>query len=328
MRWNFSDRIGATALNVTGSYSPDLRLAPDERLHVNAVLRHWGWTAAYTLNRADFYDFFGPTKVSRRGWAVGLQLQDNLLFDSPRILTYTVQASAYGHLATLPEYQGVTARVDQLQSFSGLLSYTSLRRSLGAVEDEMGTTWDLQWHANIVDGTLFPRWDLDVAKGVLLPLDHSSLWLRGSAGSALGSDRNSSFANFFFGGFANNWVDHRAIKQFRETASFPGIDINSVAGGNYGKFQVEWTIPPLRFRRAGIPSFYFRWADLSLYTTWLLTNVDNRALRRELASVGVQLDVRSITLSHLESTFSLGYAAAVERSGPFHSAWMFSFKIM
>jgi hypothetical protein len=44
--------------------------------------------------------------------------------------------------------------------------------------------------------------------------------------------------------------------------------------------------------------------------------------------VGAQLDVRSITLSHLESTFSLGYAAAVARGGPFHSAWMFSFKIM
>jgi len=328
MRVNFSDRIGATALDVTGSYSPDLRLAPDERLHVNAVLRHWGWTAAYTLNRADFYDFFGPTKVSRRGWAAGLQFQDNLLFDTPRILTYTVQASAYGHLATLPEYQGVTASVDHLQSFSGLLSYTSLRRSLGAVEDEMGTTWDLQWHANIVDATVFPRWNLDVAKGVLLPLDHSSLWLRGSAGSALSGDRNSPFANFFFGGFANNWVDHRAIKQFRETESFPGIDINSVGGSNYGKLQVEWTTPPLRFRRAGSPSFYFRWADLSLYTTGLVTNVDHQALRRALASVGVQLDVRSITLSHLESTFSLGYAAAVERGGPFHSAWMFSFKIM
>lgn len=123
-------------------------------------------------------------------------------------------------------------------------------------------------------------------------------------------------------------MDHRDIKQFRETESFPGIDINAVAAGNYAKAQIEWTTPPLRFRRAGMPSFYFRWADLSLYTTGLVTNVDQRALRQELASVGVQLDVRSITLSHLESTFSVGYAAAVQRSGPFHSAWMFSFKIM
>ena len=144
-------------------------------------------------------------------------------------------------------------------------------------------------------------------------------------GGALSGSRSDPFANFFFGGFANNWVDHRAIKQFRETESFPGIDINSVGGSNYGKFQVEWTTPPLRFRRAGTPSFYFRWADLSLFTTGLVTNVDNRALRHELASVGVQLDVRSITLSHLESTFSVGYAAAVERGGPVRSAGRCSF---
>jgi hypothetical protein len=295
---------------------------------VAAVFRHWGWKASASWNRADFYDFFGPTKVSRRGWSVGLAYQGNLIFDTPRSLTYTLQAAAYGDLATLPEYQGVAASFDKLQSFSGSLDYAALRRSLGAVEDEMGTTWDLELRGNAVNGALFPRWNLDAAKGVLLPLHHSSLWFRGSAGSALGGNRSDPFANFFFGGFANNWVDHRAIKQFRETQSFPGVDINSVGGSNYGKLQVEWTTPPLRFRRAGMPSFYFRWADLSLYTTGLVTNIDRRALRRELASVGAQLDVRSITLSHLESTFSLGYAAAVERGGPFRSAWMFSFKIM
>lgn len=328
VRLNFSDRIGATALDVTASASPDRRLSPDERYHLAAVFHHWGWTASATWNRADFYDFFGPTKLSRRGWSVGLAHQGNLIFDTPRSLTYTLEAQAYGDLATLPEYQGVRASFDKLQSFSGSLAYASLRRSLGAVEDELGTTWDLQLRGNEVNGTLFPRWNLDASKGVLLPLDHSSLWLRGSAGSALGGNRSDPFANFFFGGFANNWVDHRAIKQFRETESFPGVDINAVGGSNYAKVQAEWTTPPLRFRRAGSPGFYFRWVDLSLYTTGLVTNVDHRALRRTLASVGAQLDVRSITLSHLESTFSVGYAAAVERGGPFHSAWMFSFKIM
>ncbi|MGE5758747.1 MAG: YncE family protein [Gemmatimonadota bacterium] len=328
VRLNFSDRIGATALDVTASASPDRRLSPDERYHLAAVFHHWGWTASATWNRADFYDFFGPTKLSRRGWSVGLAHQGNLIFDTPRSLTYTLEAQAYGDLATLPEYQGVRASFDKLQSFSGSLAYASLRRSLGAVEDELGTTWDLQLRGNEVNGTLFPRWNLDASKGVLLPLDHSSLWLRGSAGSALGGNRSDPFANFFFGGFANNWVDHRAIKQFRETESFPGVDINAVGGSNYAKVQAEWTTPPLRFRRAGSPGFYFRWVDLSLYTTGLVTNVDHRALRRKLASVGAQLDVRSITLSHLESTFSVGYAAAVERGRPFHSAWMFSFKIM
>jgi hypothetical protein len=165
---------------------------------------------------------------------------------------------------------------------------------------------------------------------VLLPLDHSSLWLRASGGAALtgGGSRTNPFANFFFGGFGNNWVDHRAIQQFRNTESFPGIDINSVGGADYARAQMEWVLPPLRFRRFGIPSGYLRWAELSLFTTGLVTNVRDEGLRRTLLSAGAQLDIRVITLSHLESTLSTGFAVVVERGGPPHSAFMFSFKIM
>jgi len=140
--------------------------------------------------------------------------------------------------------------------------------------------------------------------------------------------RDQPFANFYFGGFGNNWVDHRAIRQFRETESFPGIDINAVGGANYGRGQVEWTSPPLRFRRVGIPSFYLRWAAVSLFATGLVTDVDDATLRRELASAGAQLDVRLVTLSHLDSTFSFGFATAWGRGGSPSSALMFSFKIM
>jgi hypothetical protein len=59
-----------------------------------------------------------------------------------------------------------------------------------------------------------------------------------------------------------------------------------------------------------------------------MTDVDHRAGRRTLGSVGAQLDLRLVTLSHLESTLSTGFAVAGERGGPRHSAWMFSFKIM
>lgn len=328
LRFNFSDRVGTTSLDVTSSFSPGQDLAADERLHLRAVFRHWNWKLSASLNRADFYDLFGPTKTSRRGYALALQYQGNLLFDAPRSLTYTLLVAGYGDLATVPEYQGVTASYDRLLAFSGRLAYGSLRRSLGAVEDEMGTTWDLNVRSNLVSGRVYPRLNLDASRGMLLPLNHSSLWFRASAGTALAGNRADPFANFFFGGFGNNWVDYRAIKQFRDTESFPGLGINEAGGANYGKVQVEWTTPPLRFRRVGIPSFYFRWADLSLFATGLVTNVADRATRREVASVGAQLDVRSVTVSHLESTFSLGFAAARGRGVPRRSEWMFSFKIM
>ena len=328
LRANVSDLVGTTALDLTSSYSPDPDLSSYERLHLSAVFHHWNWRVAATLNRADFYDLFGPTRTSRRGYSLAVQYQGTLLFDPPRNLKYTLQAAGYGGLKTVPEYQNVSAPFDRLLSFSGDLAYGSLRRSLGAVDDELGTTWGVTVRGNHVNGTSYPRLNLDAARGFLLPLSHSSLWLRASAGTALAGHRSDPFARFYFGGFGNNWVDHRAVRQFRETESFPGIAINAVGGASYGKAQVEWTSPPLRFRRAGIPSFYLRWAALSLFATGLTTDVDDAAARRTMASAGAQLDVRMVTLSHLDSTFSLGFAMARGEGVPLGSVWMFSFKIM
>jgi hypothetical protein len=328
LRFNLTDRIGTTGLDLTASYSPDRALSDNERLHLRANFRSWNWRISAALNRADFYDLFGPTRLSRKGYSLAIQYQGNLLYDEPRTLKYTLQAAGYGGLSTLPDFQGVLAPFDKLLEFSAGLDYGSLRRSLGAVDDELGTTWNAALKGNAVNGTLFPRLSLEASHGFLLPLDHSSLWLRAAAGSALAGDRSNPFANFFFGGFGNNWVDHGAIQQFRNTASFPGIPIDSVGGANYARVQVQWVTPPLRFREVGIPSVYLRWADLSLFATGLVTDVDDAALRRSLASVGAQLDLRLVTLSHLESTLSVGYAVARERSGPQSDAVMFSFKIM
>lgn len=327
LRLNFSDRVGATSMDMTASYSPG-QDSTYERLHLRAVFRHWNWKVSAALNRADFYDLFGPTTLSRRGYSLGVQYTGALLQDAPRSLTYTVQTTGYGGLRTVPEFQGVAASYDKLLSFSGSLEYGSLRRSLGAIHDELGTTWDLTARSNLVNGALYPRISLDVAKGLLLPLDHSSLWLRASGGTSLGGDQSDPFARFFFGGFGNNWVDHRGIQQFREVESFPGLEINEVSGSNYARAQVEWTLPPLRFRRVGSPSLYLRWASLSLVATGLVTDLDDADARRTIGSLGAQTDLRLITLSHLESTFSVGYAASRERDLPFHSEWMFSFKIM
>jgi hypothetical protein len=328
MRLNFSDRVGTTALDLTGSYSPEQYLPSDERLHLRADFRYWNWKVSATLNRADFYDIFGPTKTSRKGYSLALQYHGNLFFDGPRSLGYTLQAATYGGLRTVPEYQNVAASFSRLQSFSAGLAYEYLRRSLGAIDDELGTTWGATVRGNYVNGTLYPRLNLDASKGFLLPLDHSSLWFRASAGTALAGSRTDPFVDFFFGGFGNNWVDYRAIKQFRNTESFPGIDINDVGGANYGRAQVEWMLPPLRFRRVGISSAYLRYAALSLFATGLTTDIDDAAARRTLASAGAQVDVRLVTLSHLDSTFSFGFAVAGSQDSRPRSALMFSFKIM
>lgn len=328
MRFNFSDRIGATGLDITASYSPDERLDDYERLHLRAVFRHWNWKVTGAFNRADFYDLIGPTKMSRRGYSLAVQYTDNLIIDGPTTFGYSVQAAGYGGLAIVPDFQGVVSSFGSLATLSGDLNYRSLRRSLGAIDDELGSAWNAGLRGNYAGNTLYPRLTADGTKGFLLPIDHSSLWLRAATGTALGPDRNDPFARFYFGGFANNWVDYRAVKQYRNVESFPGLDINQVGGATYGKAQMEWMLPPLRFRQLGIPSAYFRWAGLSFFGSALVTDPDDASARATYTSVGAQLDIRLVTLSHLESTFSFGVANAGGDGLPRRTAGMFSFKLM
>ncbi|NIW23156.1 MAG: hypothetical protein GWN29_00525, partial [Gammaproteobacteria bacterium] len=74
---------------------------------------------------------------------------------------------------------------------------------------------------------------------------HSSFWLRTSAGFSPG-DRDEPFANFFFGGFGNNWVDRLDEKRYREFRSFPGVEISEIGGVNYTRAMLEWNLPPWR----------------------------------------------------------------------------------
>jgi hypothetical protein len=234
--------------------------------------------------------------VSRRGYSLGAQYTNLLYVDGPTSLRYTLQAAAHGNLAILPEFQNVASAVDRLGAFSGELAYKSLRRSLGAIEDELGATMTTAIRSNLANGAWYPRLSVDASKGVLLPLDHSSLWFRASAGSALAGDRTQPFARFYFGGFANNWVDRREIKQYRNAESFPGLEINEVGGATYTKAQVEWVSPPFRFRSVGIPSAFLRWANLSLFATGLVTDVQDIAVRRAFTSVGAQVDQRVVPI--------------------------------
>ena len=89
-------------------------------------------------------------------------------------------------------------------------------------------------------------------RGIALPVGHSSIWFRQAAGFSP-HDRDEPFANFFFGGFGNNYVDRGDEKRYRETYSMPGAELNEIGGRNFVKSMVELNLPPLRFQRLGTP---------------------------------------------------------------------------
>ena len=327
MRLNFSDPLQLHRLDLSASYSPNTRLKDDERIHASFQYHYSRWKLGATYNGADFYDLFGPTKTSRKGYSLALQYSDYLLYDRPKTLDYTIRVAGYGGLERLPDFQNIEPSFDNFLTARAKLSYENLHRSLGAVEKEQGVTWELQSYNNYVRSELHPRFYTNLDYGFLLPIDHSSLWFRSSLGYSFG-DRDESFANFFFGGFGNNWIDHQEENRYREYYSFPGVELNAIGGTNYGKMLVEWTLPPIRFRRFGFPSLYFRWARIALFSSGIVTNFDSDAFRRTAVNFGGQVNVRIVLFSMLNSTFSLGYAAALEKSQRLSREFMISLKIL
>lgn len=327
LRMNFADHLGLHEANLTVSYSPETNLPSDERWHVASNYSHGSWDLRFTYNRADFYDLFGPTKTSRRGYSASLERSKNLIFDDPGSLDLKLGVAGYWDLERLPDYQNVATAFDELYSIWGDLSYENLDASLGAVEQEKGISWTLSPSGSYVNDEFYPAVVGTLNGGLPLPLHHSSLWLRTAAGVS-NNLKDDPFANFYFGGFGNNWVDRGRVKRYREWYSFPGLELNEVGGTNFAKAMIEWNLPPLRFRRIGFPALYASWARMSLFASALATNLDDNTLRREVGNLGAQVDVQMQLLSNLRLTLSFGYARAVERDQRGSDEGMVSLKVL
>jgi hypothetical protein len=327
LRMNLSDPASLNRIGVTASFSPDSSLEDDERVHLSAEFERYDWTASVRWNTADFYDIFGPTKRSRKGWAFGLGHVNNIIWDEPRFLKLTVDGTYYVGLEQLPDFQNIPVFFDRFFTLQAKLSYEDLRSSLGHVDDEKGLRWDLATSVDLVSGDVFPKalGTLDV--GRQLPIPHSSVWLRNAAGWSPGP-RDETLANFYFGAFGNNYVDFRNEKRFHEWYSFPGADLNEIPGTSFLRSMVEWNLPPLRFRRAGREGFYAPWLRASVFASGLGTNLDAGDDRRVLGNVGAQVDLRMSVLSRLELTLSAGYALAFEDGYQPRHEGMISLKVL
>jgi hypothetical protein len=325
VRWNFMDPLGVHGGEAVVGVSPE---APDdEQWHAKLVFRHFPWTLKGAYNRSDFYDFFGPTKVSRKGHGILLERSDLLIADKPRFLEYTVNAAWYGGLERLPYNQNVLATFNEYGAASASLDYRRLQRSIGGVDDEKGLCWSLTVDANLVNEDFYGKGTVELDVGVPTPLDHSSIWLRGAGGYSRG-DRDDSFAGYYFGGFGNNYVDHQEVKRYRDYDRFPGVEIDEIGGLNFTRLMVEWTLPPVRFRRVGVPRLYCTYARAALFSTGLVTDLDDDTFRRGAVNFGGQVDFRLVIFSALESTLSVGGAAARREGGDVDTEFMISLKIM
>ena len=326
-RLNLSDRLQLNRAMVAVSYSPWGTLPSAERLHVRAEYERYDWKTQASWNNADFYDLFGPTKVGRKGYDITVGHNQTLVYDQPKQLTLSLEGTAAGNLDRLPEFQNVAVNVDRLYSAKAELAYTNVRSSLGHVDDEKGHRWSATAHADYVNARTFLRLFGHYDAGTLLPVRHASVWLRTAAGFSP-QPAAEPFANFFFGGFGNNWIDHGEIKRYREYYAFPGAALNEIGGRNFVRSLVELALPPVRFSRVGTPGFYLSFVRPAIFAGGLATNLDDRALRRTAATVGGQIDFRATMLSSLDVTLSFGAGLRIERHRPARREAMVSLALL
>jgi hypothetical protein len=290
--------------------------------------RHHPWNLWGAWNRADFYDLFGPTKVSRKGFQLGLGYSGYILDEAPKSLKYSLQVANYWGLEVLPEFQNIPTAYDNFMTIGGNIRYSTAQGTIGGIEAEKGFLTALNFTSTLVRGDFFARTHLDLTYGFLTPIDHSSLWFRASGGQGYGP-LDEPFSNFFFGAFGNNYVDHGRVNRYRSYYSFPGLEINEVGGRNFAKGGVEWTLPPLRFRKAGLGNFYATWARLAFFGHGLVTNLDRDDFwKTEVFDIGAQLNVKLVLFYSLPSTLSAGYARAFEDGVDPRNEWIVSLKIL
>ncbi len=327
LRLNLADTVGYNRLAITASYSPSTTLPSKERLHGKVKYSYLGWKVTGTYNNADFYDLFGPTKRSYKGYSLGVGYQHFLIYDQPnRTLDWAFDVTGYGDLETLPGYQNVEVTATTLGVANVSIGYKNERSSLGAVEPEKGISWRATLSDNYALSRHFPTLRLDLNLGVPLPLSHSSVWLRTSAGAASG-DREEPYGNFYFGGFGNNWVDDKPYRRYQEPGSFPGVEIDEIRAHTFAKALVEFNLPPLVFRHLGTPSLFANWASLALLGGGIVTDPDKSEYRQNIGTLGAQLDIRLVALSLHQFTLSLGYAKAFLPEGRRSDEFMGSLRI-
>ena len=327
LRTEFADRLHAVAGNVTASYSPDGSVPWNERFHASLEARLWNLKLSGYYNLADFYDLFGPTKNSRKGYSVRLENTHTLLYDTPRTLEASWSIAGYGGMDRLPDAQNVAVSYSRFLTGRVGLKYDAKEKALGAVDDEKGVGWTVNLRSTYTGPKIFPRVWATYDRGLMLPWRNSSVWFRAAGGKAIGNP-NDPFANFYFGGFGNNWIDHQEISRYRQFYAFPGVELNAIGATNFGKGLVEWNAPPVRFKRLGTASAYCNWARLSLFSTGLFTNLSNAATRGVYGNLGAQLDFRVVLFTYLNSTFSAGYAVATDKDGRRSTEYMISLKLL
>jgi hypothetical protein len=327
-RLEWKDIMGLSDLEVFVAASPWSQYADRQKFHITLDWKYWDWHFSASYNKPHFYDLFGPSMRSRAGYSLGVDYLRERSMNLPLKTHWGFGVHTYGDLEVLPQYQNVSTSVSSLQAANVTYGKSKVRRTLGAVQDEMGYTWDITMSSYLVNGNFYPSLVSNQDFGFLIPASRNTcFWIRNSIGQSFGS-RQSIFSNFYFGGFRNNYIDWQPSEQYRSAVAFPGAEIDEIPAYNYVKTMGELDLRPLRLRNVGTAWLYPTYIKSSLFGTHLMTGFDSNAFRRNYFNLGGQVDVQLVLFSYLKTTWSIGYARKFESGQPDVGRWMLSLRLL
>jgi len=152
-----------------------------------------------------------------------------LIYDEPRRLDLKTDVAYYHNLDGATRGAEHRATSPRLLTAEAGLYFTNTRKSRGAVDDEKGVLGQRR-------AARQPRREPDD------PAAARRAGLRRRAADrpfvAVAAQRrrrrarraSNPYANFFIGGFGNNYVDARVEKRYREYYAFPGFGLNEISG--------------------------------------------------------------------------------------------------
>jgi hypothetical protein len=326
VRLNFADPLEFATLGVTAAVTPYGNLPGNEWAHLMVEGRYLQWWGSLWWNRSDFYDIFGPTQRSFKGFAAKGGYEEFLIFDGPRRLEWFADAAYYDRIDTLPGAQNVATGFDHMVEGSLGLRYSDVRRSRAAAEDDSGMKWTVLGGFNRPpdDTVLTARGTFDV--GTPLP-GGQSLWLRTAAG-AIDGPRSVASAYSYFGAFGNNYVDGHAVRRYRDWDTFPGFAIDGIRAQAFVRAQAEWNAGALAIDGIGTPALYPLRLQPALFATVMMADPTNATYRQRYANVGAQLDLNVSVLHWYGMTLSVGYALGFGEGRRAGGEWMMSLKVL
>ncbi|MEI6577315.1 MAG: hypothetical protein WCO63_14150 [Bacteroidota bacterium] len=332
---SFMDNLGLNALKLNLAYSPTLlkdSFPEKQRLHASMDYSYLHFSLSGAYNNANFYDLFGPTKLSRAGYSLTLTYKKSFSLFTPLNYGYAISTSGYWNLEQLPGYQNIAATEKTLYTAMVRGNLSRLRKSLGATDYEKGFDWRVYLQGNYVGSEFFPSVFSTFDLGFLLPWKNSSFWIKTAGGEGF-AERDNPFSNFYFGGFQYNYLDTKSgsRQNARDAWGFPGLNIDEVGGKNFIRTKLEVNLSPLRFKKMGFLWGYVTYARLNLFSSGLITNFDvpdDKTLSNQAINTGAQLDFELVLFSLMKSILSVGYARAYPNGLPSRDEFMVSLRIL